>query len=101
MFDQNIVSDIQPLYHEDVHLTNDYHACSLVRVHCRWLVLIGLLNNDMGAMIEAEEADTSFLTGKSGLPLVNIHWVELSVGSILREVLMIQNQIPLLVFLSS
>ncbi|KAL2327784.1 hypothetical protein Fmac_021211 [Flemingia macrophylla] len=94
MFDQNIVSDIQPLYHADVHLKSDYPTLSSVFT-VDGLFLLALLDSDVGAIIlQVERINTFFLTGKPGMPLVNMHGVELSVGSILREVFMIENQIP-------
>ncbi|KAL2327734.1 hypothetical protein Fmac_021161 [Flemingia macrophylla] len=95
MFDQNIVSDIQPLYHADVHLKSDYPTDLSSVFTVDGLFLLALLDSDVGAIIlQVERTNTFFLTGKPGMPLVNIHGVELSVGSIFREVFMIENQIP-------
>ncbi|KAL2327782.1 hypothetical protein Fmac_021209 [Flemingia macrophylla] len=94
LFHQNVnVSDIQPLYHADVHLTSDYPTLLSVFT-VDGLFLLALLHSDVRAILKVDRANTFLLTGKPGMPLVNIHGIELSAGSILREVFMIENWIP-------
>nr|KYP43066.1 Putative UPF0481 protein At3g02645 family [Cajanus cajan] len=73
-----------------------YHAPSEGEYHRSTLVfdglfLLGLLYSDVPA---DPQQQTFFLTGKFGMPLVNDAGVELTMDAVIRDVFMVENQIP-------
>jgi len=87
---KNNASGMRALYHEheDATLSDDV-LVSVLAVD--GLFLLGLLQSDVPTG-PAEQC--CFLTGRYGLPLVNAVGVELTMDAIIKDVFMLQNQIP-------
>ncbi|KAL2325234.1 hypothetical protein Fmac_024292 [Flemingia macrophylla] len=84
---KNCVSDF---YHADI---NSQYGCDMLRegLTVDGLFLMGLLHSDASAHPQDR---TFFLTGKPGMPLVNEAGVELTMDAVIRDVFMLENQIP-------
>ncbi|CAJ1976367.1 unnamed protein product [Sphenostylis stenocarpa] len=86
------ISDVQPFYHQDAFNSSHYEEDKLLRdITTDGLFLLALLDWSLGAQ---PQQDTYFLTGKYGMPLVNSSSVELTMDAVVRDVFMLENQIP-------
>ncbi|QCE06085.1 hypothetical protein DEO72_LG9g1096 [Vigna unguiculata] len=86
------VSDVQPFYHKDTlnSYAHDKHKL-LEDITMDGFFLLALINWSLDAQ---PPNHTYFLTGKHGMPLVNALGVELTIGAVIRDVFMLENQIP-------
>jgi len=87
------VSDVQPFYHKDTlnsYAHDDKHQL-LEDITMDGFFLLALINWSLDAQ---PPNHTYFLTGKHGMPLVNALGVELTIGAVIRDVFMLENQIP-------
>ncbi|KAL2325236.1 hypothetical protein Fmac_024294 [Flemingia macrophylla] len=81
--------DVSEFYHADV---NSQHNCDKL---CKGLTTDGLfLLRLLHCYASESMPDTSFFTGKRGMPLVNDSGVELTMDAVIRDVFMLENQIP-------
>ncbi|KAK7313706.1 hypothetical protein VNO77_38900 [Canavalia gladiata] len=90
---QNFLPHIQAFYHHaDVNFTYDYRTLLYI-LTVDGLFLLALLHN--GAVLEGRYSSFYVLTGKHyGMPLVNAAGVELTLDGIMRDIFMLENQIP-------
>jgi len=86
------VSDLQPFYHKDTLNSYAHDKEKLLNdITIDSFFLLALLNRSPDAQ---PHHHTYFLTGKHGMPLVNALGVELTIGAVIRDVFMLENQIP-------
>jgi len=86
------VSDVQPFYHQEAfHSYGDKDDQILHDITIDGLFLLALLYRSLDAQ---PHQHIYFLTGKHGMPLVNTFGVELTLDAIIRDVFMLENQIP-------
>ncbi|TKY51994.1 putative UPF0481 protein [Spatholobus suberectus] len=88
-FSQRLKNCVSDFYHEDVmNSVYDRHILRYV-LAVDGLFLLALLHSGAPANPEPH-----FLTGKPGMPLVNALGVELTMDAVIRDVFMLENQIP-------
>ncbi|KAK7356827.1 hypothetical protein VNO80_16106 [Phaseolus coccineus] len=86
------VSDVRPFYHQEAFTSYGYKDDEILRdITIAGLFLLALLYRSLDAQ---PHQHTYFLTGKHGMPLVNTFGVELTIHAIIRDVFMVENQIP-------
>jgi len=84
-------SYIQDFYHIDVCKKYTYQTLIyILNVDC--LFLLGLLYR--ASTTKPQQEHTCFLTGKRGIAMVNSAGVEMTMDSIVRDIFMLENQIP-------
>jgi len=88
--------DVQPFYHEEAFSSCEHKDDQILKDHqivdgiiTDGLFLLTLLYRSLDA-----QQDAYFFTGKHGMPLVNKVGVELTINAIIRDVFMLENQIP-------
>nr|KYP43068.1 Putative UPF0481 protein At3g02645 family [Cajanus cajan] len=84
----NLSQCLDTRFSEFYHAVGEYHRSALV---FDGLFLLGLIYSDVPAHPQEQ---TFFLTGKFGMPLVNDAGVELTMDAVIRDVFMLENQIP-------
>jgi len=86
------VSDVEPFYHQETLKSYAHEQDKLLQdITVDGLFLLALLNRSLDAQ---PHHHTYFLTGKHGMPLVNAFGVELTIDAVIRDVFMLENQIP-------
>jgi len=85
------VSNVEPFYHRDTLKSYAHKKDKLLEdIIIDGLFLLALLNWSLAEHLHY----TYFLTGKHSMPLVNDFGVELTIGAVIRDVFMLENQIP-------
>ncbi|CAI8613008.1 unnamed protein product [Vicia faba] len=86
-------SHIQAFYHIDVASKYTYQTL-LYLLTIDGLFLLGLLHRALTIKPQQDQQCSHFLTGKHGISVVNSAGVELTMNFIVRDVFMLENQIP-------
>ncbi|XP_050912320.1 putative UPF0481 protein At3g02645 [Lathyrus oleraceus] len=86
-------SYIQAFYHIDVASKYPYQTL-LYLLTVDGLFLLGLLHRALTIKPQQDQQYSYFLTGKHGISMVNSAGVELTMNFIVRDVFMLENQIP-------
>lgn len=86
-------SHIQAFYHIDVASNYTYQTL-LYLLTVDGLFLLGLLHITLTTKSQQYQQYSYFLTGKHGISMVNSAGVELTMNFIVRDVFMLENQIP-------
>ncbi|WVY96662.1 hypothetical protein V8G54_028813 [Vigna mungo] len=84
--------DVESFYHEDALKSYAHEKDKLIDdIITDGKFVLALLNRSLDAQ---PQQHTYFLTGKHGMPLVNAFGVELTIDAVIRDVFMLENQIP-------
>ncbi|CAK8542218.1 unnamed protein product [Lathyrus sativus] len=86
-------SHIQAFYHIDIASKYTYQTL-LYLLTIDGLFLLGLLHRALTAKPQQDQQYSYFLTGKHGIFMVNSAGVEMTINFIVRDVFMLENQIP-------
>ncbi|WVY96663.1 hypothetical protein V8G54_028814 [Vigna mungo] len=87
------LADVESFYHEDALKSYANEKDKLIDdIITDGKFVLALLNRSLD--VEPQQQHTFFLTGKRGMPLVNTFGVELTIDAVIRDVFMLENQIP-------